>query len=271
MTPDRRLARRVAVELRRWNIEVDDSAGRALANTPLAQFMRLVNDMCARNFAPVPLLAVLKHPLTCLGRTRGALLGDVRQLERKFLRGPRPGGGLAGLQALMDGDKASDAGPHALLAELERAAQPLVDLPDPAALDARLDALEATCRALMVRPDTPADMVLEVDPHGADIAAFFEGLREHACLCVAIPHQDWPALFDLWVARPVVRDRPPGESRLFIWGLLEARLMQADLMVLGGLNEGDWPKLPETGLAVAPDAGAIGSVCARTQNRPGRA
>ena len=23
--------------------------------------------------------------------------------------------------------------------------------------------------------------------------------------------------------------------------------MQADLMVLGGLNEGDWPKLPETG------------------------
>ena len=247
VTPDRRLARRVAVELRRWNIEVDDSAGRALANTPLAQFMRLVNDMCVRNFAPVPLLAVLKHPLTCLGRTRGALLGDVRQLERKFLRGPRPGGGLAGLQALMDGDKASDAGPRALLAELERAVQPLVDLPDPAALDARLDALEATCRALMVRPDTPADRVLEVDPHGADIAAFFEGLREHAGLCVAIPHQDWPALFDLWVARPVVRDRPPGESRLFIWGLLEARLMQADLMVLGGLNEGDWPKLPETG------------------------
>ena len=52
---DRRLARRVAVELRRWNIEVDDSAGRALATTPLAQFMRLVNDMCVRNFAPVPL------------------------------------------------------------------------------------------------------------------------------------------------------------------------------------------------------------------------
>ena len=46
----------------------------------------------------------------------------------------------------MDGDKASDAGPRALLAELERAVQPLVDLPDPAALDARLDALEATSR-----------------------------------------------------------------------------------------------------------------------------
>ena len=58
--------------------------------------------------------------------------------------------------------------------------------------------------------------------------------------------------------RPVVRDRPPGESRLFIWGLLEARLMQADLMVLGGLNEGDWPKLPETGLAMRPMRAQLG-------------
>ena len=115
--------------------------------------------MCARNFAPVPLLAVLKHPLACLGRTRGALLADVRRLERKFLRGPRPGGGLAGLQGLLNsnGDDDGDAGPRALLAELGRAVQPIVDLPDPAALDVRLDGLEAACRALMARPDTPAD------------------------------------------------------------------------------------------------------------------
>ena len=29
--------------------------------------------------------------------------------------------------------------------------------------------------------------------------------------------------------------------RLAIWGLMEARLQQADLLVLGGLNEGTWP------------------------------
>ena len=40
--------------------------------------------------------------------------------------------------------------------------------------------------------------------------------------------------------------RPPygGHPRIFIWGLLEARLQQADLMILGGLNEGVWPALP---------------------------
>jgi ATP-dependent helicase/nuclease subunit B len=40
--------------------------------------------------------------------------------------------------------------------------------------------------------------------------------------------------------------RPPygGHPRISIWGLLEARLQQADLVVLGGLNEGVWPGLP---------------------------
>jgi hypothetical protein len=43
--------------------------------------------------------------------------------------------------------------------------------------------------------------------------------------------------------------RPPygGHPRLFIWGLLEARLQKADLLILGGLNEGVWPA------AAAPD------------------
>ena len=40
--------------------------------------------------------------------------------------------------------------------------------------------------------------------------------------------------------------RPPygGHPRIFIWGLLEARLQRADLLILGGLNEGVWPALP---------------------------
>ena len=33
----------------------------------------------------------------------------------------------------------------------------------------------------------------------------------------------------------------PGHRRVKIWGLLEARLLAADLVVLGGLAEGIWP------------------------------
>jgi len=35
-----------------------------------------------------------------------------------------------------------------------------------------------------------------------------------------------------------------GHPRIFIWGLLEARLQRTDLVILGGLNEGVWPALP---------------------------
>ena len=52
-----------------------------------------------------------------------------------------------------------------------------------------------------------------------------------------------PLLRQLLEGRAV---RPPygGHPRIFIWGLLEARLQRADLVVLGGLNEGVWPALP---------------------------
>ncbi|MBA3669705.1 MAG: PD-(D/E)XK nuclease family protein [Sphingomonas sp.] len=51
-----------------------------------------------------------------------------------------------------------------------------------------------------------------------------------------------PLLRQLLDARAV---RPPygGHPQIFIWGLLEARLQRADLIVMGGLNEGSWPAL----------------------------
>ena len=52
---------------------------------------------------------------------------------------------------------------------------------------------------------------------------------------------DYPALFESLIAGPVVRPAYGRHPRLFIWGLLEARLLAADRLVLGGLNEGVWP------------------------------
>src|SRR3546814_1038045 len=43
-----------------------------------------------------------------------------------------------------------------------------------------------------------------------------------------------------------------GHPRIAILGLLEARLQQADLMILGGLNEGTWPALPSPDPWLAP-------------------
>ncbi|HEV2188968.1 MAG TPA: double-strand break repair protein AddB, partial [Stellaceae bacterium] len=97
VTPDRELARRVAAELRRWGIDIDDSAGLPLSLTPPGAFLRLVLEMAESELAPVPLLAALKHPLAAGGLAAAEFRDLARQLERA-IRGPRPAPGVAGLR-----------------------------------------------------------------------------------------------------------------------------------------------------------------------------
>ena len=93
VTPDRELARRVAAELRRWDIDIDDSAGMPLNRTPPGTFLRLVLDLADSALAPVPLLAALKHPLAAGGLAPETFRERARRLEAA-IRGPAPGARL---------------------------------------------------------------------------------------------------------------------------------------------------------------------------------
>ena len=97
VTPDRMLARRVAGELGRWEIAVDDSAGRPLAHTSAGAFLCLLAEAAGAGFAPVPLLALLKHPFATLGEDAAAFRHQARALDRLVLRGARPDPGLASI------------------------------------------------------------------------------------------------------------------------------------------------------------------------------
>jgi ATP-dependent helicase/nuclease subunit B len=57
--------------------------------------------------------------------------------------------------------------------------------------------------------------------------------------------RDYPALIAALLAGHVVRPRAGRHPRLFILGPLEARLQGADRLILGGLNEGTWPREPD--------------------------
>ncbi len=58
---------------------------------------------------------------------------------------------------------------------------------------------------------------------------------------------DYPPFYRSLLAGQVVRPRAALHPRLFIWGPLEARLQQPDLVILGSLNEGVWPRPQEAG------------------------
>jgi ATP-dependent helicase/nuclease subunit B len=228
VTPDRGLARRVAVELRRWNIEIDDSAGIPLNQTPPGTLLRLLADAAAERLAPVPLLALLKHPLA-----DPALREPVRRLERQVLRGPRPGPGLAGLRAA----SSAHAGLIDRLEAILGAFLTLVEAPEirlAEALDAQIRAAEALAGADR----------LWAKEAGESLADFVAELAAAAEDFPPIRGTDYPVLFEALMAGRVVRPRFGLHPRLQILGVLEARLIQADLVVLGGLNEGSWPPAP---------------------------
>jgi ATP-dependent helicase/nuclease subunit B len=246
VTPDRGLATRVAAQLRRWGIEADDSAGQPLARLAPGTLLLAIADMLAEDFAPVPLLALLKHPLV-RADDRGPWLDKVRVLDRA-LRGPRPGAGLVGITTyLTSGEgwqaRVREAGLivwNEIRPLLEPFAQYATGLAGLLALlrdgAQRLAGDAAWARAA----GRAAAELIEALEVGAG-----EGPRQ-------VTLESLPALLRDALERVAVRPPQGGHPRIFIWGLIEARLQRTDLTILGGLNDGVWPSLPPPDPWLAP-------------------
>jgi ATP-dependent helicase/nuclease subunit B len=245
VTPDRGLARRVAAELRRWGIVIDDSAGTPLPMTGAGLFFHLVAEALAEDLAPVPLLALTKHPLAAAGMPHAEFQRQIRLLERKILRGPRPGPGLGGLEAAF---AAADLfeGPdrialRALLDRLKGIIGAVGDWSAPMPLAARLGAHVKLAEALAARPEGEGGQFLWQGEAGEALAGFVAEMLQASAGMAPVDAGTYAALLGELMNNVDVRPRFGLHPRLFIWGPLEARLQQVDLMILGGLNEGIWP------------------------------
>ena len=246
VTPDRELARRVTAELKRWQIDIDDSAGAALADTPPATLLHALIATVDSSFAPVELLALLKHPLCTLGSERAAVLDATRRLDRKCLRGLKPAPGLDAIRARIEeakfGDPADRTAVRSLIDRLGEAISALVALMQgDASPDALLDATVAAAEKI-----ASVEALWSGDAGGA-LADVLGRLRTAWTDRPAIASGEWPGLFDAMLEPETIRPAFGRHPRLSIWGPLEARLQRADLLVLGGLNEGTWPPAVETG------------------------
>jgi ATP-dependent helicase/nuclease subunit B len=246
VTPDRGLARRVAAELKRWRIDIDDSAGTPLVDTPSAALLHALIAVVDAGFAPVELLALLKHPLCTLGLDRASVLDATRRLDRKCLRGLKPAPGLPSIRARVDeakfGDPGDRAAVKALLDRLDQATQSLVELMHG---NAEPDALLAATIAAAEKISPPE--TLWSGEAGSALADVLGRLRTAWANHPAIASGEWPGLFAAMLEPETIRPAFGRHPRLSIWGPLEARLQRADLLVLGGLNDGTWPPAVETG------------------------
>jgi ATP-dependent helicase/nuclease subunit B len=242
VTPDRNLAARVSAHLQRWGIEADDSAGQPLSTTPAGTLLLAIAGAAVEKLAPVPLLALLKHPLVGgAGAERLAWLEAVRALDLA-LRGPRPRAGIAGLDERLAEDKANRA--------WRIAREAVVPLDGAFGADMSLAQFATALRELAGK--LAGDAAWR-GPDGRLAAELLAGLEQSIdAVGIAIAADDAvPVLRGLMDSMPVRRPYG-GHPRIFIWGLLEARLQRADLMVLGGMNEGVWPSLPSPDPWLAP-------------------
>ena len=231
VTPDRQLAGRVSALLARWGIAADDSAGKPLSMTPAGTLLLGIASAAAEELAPVPLLALLKHPLVGgEGDERVAWLDAVRELDLK-LRGPRPPAGIAGLDAHFGASREwhKVRGHVGALSGLFNEPVSLARFAEALSGAAQIHAGDAAWRGADGR--MAAQVLAELQ-------------SSEAALQLNVAAEDALPLLRQLLDTQAVRPPYGGHPRIFIWGLLEARLQRADLVVLGGLNEGVWPALP---------------------------
>jgi len=251
VTPDPALARRVKAKLRRWQVEVDYSQGEPLEETQLGAYLAGLLRLTLDPENPVDLAFLAKHPLTQFGQAAGALKADWERLERKAMRGPRKS--FAALKARFE-TKPDEANGAVFNSEKNRAAFKRVSAF--AAQAHRLTELKAAqagvwAQALAELAEALTASDVKGEPPqlwrgdaGEKAAQIITSLMSHAAALGELTAEEFADLFSSLMRGKVVRPRYGMDPRLQILGPLEARMLEADLVILGGLNESVWPAAP---------------------------
>ena len=250
VTPDRSLARRVKAELRRWEIEIDDSAGQPLADTPELVFWRLTGLAVAEGLAPIHVLAALKHPLATGGTAPGQFRRMVRLLERTLYRGTRPAPGIDGLVGTLESsvDDRNASIYRSLAAWLKpliepvRAFERLLNGTDVALSDVLL-AHNALVEALSQSPARDRPGSIWSGSTGVQAAGFLAELYTASRDWPAMDGRDYLPVIEALLRGLVFRPQHGTSRRLAILGPIEGRLQAYDRVILGGMNEASWPPL----------------------------
>ncbi|TKT82771.1 double-strand break repair protein AddB [Aquamicrobium sp. LC103] len=263
VTGDRELARRVATELRRFGIEADDSGGTPLSNTPPATLLRLLLEAVLRPGDPVGILTLIKHPLLRLGLPRGIVREASETIDLVALRGGTGRPDIATLRADFDRrlsamdaasrkpfwrrrlDEREIDNARKVLEALHDVVEPLAELRRRADLFlSGVARISVECLERLGRDEEGALDGLYHGEAGDKLADFLRALIGTTA-DVPLAAGEWPDVLAALVAGQMVKPSVGADSRVAIWGALEARLQAVDTLVIGGLNEGSWPRKAE--------------------------
>lgn len=260
VTPDRDIARRVAGELLRWNIEIDDSGGRPLAATPVGGLARLLAESAEEGLSGANVASLLSHPLACFGLARRRIdelaplveIGVLRSVERKangWL------GAVAAAREIANGAHAHPAlrrmsdddwlAVEDLLGRVDQALALMMATERAAPLSERVTAHRECLERVVASCEITEHSSYEGVEELLDLFGRIQSSLEDAALL--FDAADYSAFFNRLTREAIVRGPRRAHPRLKILGPLEARLLNADLVLLAGLDENVWPPQAEAG------------------------
>ena len=227
VTPNRHLARRVIQEMKRWGILLDDSAGTPIPQTEIGIFLRLITALGMGHGTDTDRLALLKHPLAADGQNPIAFRQKVRQAELQARRNHTP------LSLSLNTD----------LDRFISLFNNNIKTPFGTILSEHIQAAEQLATGI----DRTGPERLWQSESGQIVFEFLARLAEQSDLIGEIEPSAYPAIMDILMGSLTVRPRYGMHPRLDILGPIEARFHHYDVCIIGGLNEGSFPDIPDIG------------------------
>lgn len=239
LAADRGLTRRVTAALDCWRLIPDDSAGRPLALTPTGLLLRAVAGLNGRALAVDGLLALLKNRRVS-GADPGDHLRHTRDLEL-WLRAHGPA--FPDADFLREwGEKAPDRELWAdWLADILTRIAPLAEDRAPRPVPDRLKALCNLAEALAAGPSGDSQALWSGE-EGPPIRAVIDALHQAARPGHQMQPHDFAALISGQLGQKALTAEPGAHPLIRIRGPREARTDAVGLVILAGLNEGEWPQ-----------------------------
>ncbi len=238
ITPDRTLTRQVTAVLDQWGVKPDDSAGEPLVLSATGRFLRHTADLLGQRLTGEALLALLKHPLTASGADRADHLRMTRLFERYLRReaAPFPDAEMLARWAILRPEATQWVGWLTdIISGLDKVQQaPLASL-----VAQHMAVTETLCWG---DGGTASPLWKTVDGLEAQLA--MAALTEAAEAAGTIGPQQYRDILRSVLDKGEVRRQGQVHLDTMIWGTREARILGADLVILGGMNDGIWPSLP---------------------------
>lgn len=238
ITPDRNLAHRVSVTMKRWGVDVDDSAGQRLVDIRLGKFITLAKNCAVKAFDPIQFLSLLKMSLCRFGYAQEQYNRLLQLVEEVLLRQDNVIMTLGQLQKYSEGGELEE-----FIAKYLQAIEPLVklDSQENHSFSTFLRAHLKIIENLATTDELKGSDVLWRGDAGYASSLFFSGCLENGALVGKVSRAEYSSVLQELLSDVTVRSAYGVHPRARILGQFEARLSHTDCTILGGLNEGIWP------------------------------